>query len=177
MHDKQILTPIALKADGVHTGEVKEVLIDQPLSLLVMLINRDTVFETMYCCDGLGDNKMPYIAFKFDYRLVTTLNTVFDKMNEYQGHIRTEIHIKYLRSIQTGKKQKSIVIRGVVGKHMLPKLSIDNKLTYFNILRDTLKASLLVLSHNIKSYNINLDTYFKVNDIIATMDYNSRFNQ
>ena len=38
MSDNQIMTPIAIKVDGVHTGEVKEVLIDQPLSLLVMLI-------------------------------------------------------------------------------------------------------------------------------------------
>ena len=57
MKMEQILTPIAIKLDGVHTGEVKEVLIDQPLSLLVMLINRDTVFGTMYCCAVLVINK------------------------------------------------------------------------------------------------------------------------
>lgn len=174
MKMEQIPTPIAIKLDGIHTGEVKEVLIDQPLSLLVMLINRDTVFETMYCCDGLDENQMPYIAFKYDHRLHSVLNFVFDRMCEYKGSIRTEIHVKYLRDRKL--KHKAIVIRGLVGKATIPKLHIEDKINYLNILKDALKEFLLILQYNIQYCTEHLDTYRKVRLIITDSDYGKRLN-
>ena len=174
MKMEQILTPIAIKLDGVHTGEVKEVLIDQPLSLLVMLLNRDTVFETMYCCDGLNENQMPYIAFKYDHRLHSVLNFVFDRMSEYKGIIRTEIHVKYLRGRK--QKHKAIVIRGIVDKAMIPRLYVEDKINYLIILKDALKEFLLILQYSIQYCNNHLDTYREIHDVIDSSGYGKRIN-
>lgn len=174
MSDNQIMTPIAIKLDGVHTGEVKEVLIDQPLSLLVMLINRDTIFETMYCCDGLGDMQLPYIMFKFDYRLYEALNYVFDLMNNScGGPIRTELQV----TRTAYQKQKCIIIRGVLGKIALSIVPMNDKLTYTNRLIDIVKSVLLKINYGVISNDAVLDNYRLAKDIIDSMDYGMRLNQ